>query len=97
MMSETPLQEIKADELSVLLESKGYRVAHEWQGDGCHVAISNPGVFRQVIVFAQEVFADWPPRQILTLLEQHNWQLVIGNNKGKKILHFTNRGFVVTE
>ena len=61
LMSEKPLWEIKADELRALLESKGYQVEHEWQGDSCHIAISNPGIFRQVVVFAQEVFADGAP------------------------------------
>lgn len=94
-MSEKPLREIKADELGALLESKGYQVEHEWQGDGCHIAVSNPGTFRQVVVFAQEVFADWTPRQILNLLERNNWQIVIGNNKERKVLSFTNDGFSV--
>ncbi|MGA2967524.1 MAG: hypothetical protein ABSF45_27620 [Terriglobia bacterium] len=96
-MSEKPLQKTKADELCVLLASKGYQVEHEWQIDGCHVAISKPGIFRQVVIFTQEVIADWPPRQILSLLERNNWQHVIGNNKGKKILHFTNNGFPVVD
>ncbi len=96
-MSEKPLRKTKADELSVLLASKGYQVEHEWQIDGCHVAISNPGIFRQVVVFTQEVFADWTPQQILSLLERNNWQLVIGNNKGRKILRFTNHGFAVVD
>jgi len=97
LMSDKPPHEIMADELGALLESKGYEVEHKWQGDGCHIAITNPGAFRQVVVFSEEVFADWTPKQIFSLLERNNWQIVIGYNKGRKVLHFTNNGFAGVE
>lgn len=48
---------------------------------------------RSLVIFAQEVLADWTARKILQPLEYHNWQLVLGANKGQSVLRYTNQGF----
>jgi hypothetical protein len=87
------LRDVKGKQVCKMIEAKGYEVESEWQDNGLHVAISNPGKFRTVMVLSQEVLADWTPRQLFSRLEGHNWQLVVGATKSQKVLYYTNRGF----
>ena len=89
----TELKDVTGKQVCKMIEAKGYEVESEWQDNGLHVAISNPGKFRTVMVLSQEVLADWTPRQLFSRLEGHNWQLVVGATKGQKVLYYTNRGF----
>jgi len=85
--------EAKAQELRTLLENLGYEVEYEQQIDGWHFALTTPGRPRSVVIFTQEVLADWTARQILQRLEHHNWQIVLGANKGQSVLRYSNQGF----
>jgi hypothetical protein len=89
----TELKGVTGKQVCKMIEGKGYEVESEWQDNGLHVAISNPGKFRTVMVLSQEVLADWTPRQLFSRLEGHNWQIVVGTTKGQKVLYYTNRGF----
>jgi hypothetical protein len=87
--------ESQIQELRGLLADRGYEVdvENERQSDGWHLAVTSPGRSRNVVVFTNEVLADWSPPKILRRLEGHQWELVIGSNKGQRVLFYTQQGF----
>lgn len=68
----TELKDVTGKQVCKMIEGKGYEIESEWQDNGLHVAISDPGKFRTVMVLSQEVLADRTPRQLFSRLEGHN-------------------------